>query len=320
MSTDQQQRPGPDAAPAGPSAEASPAVAEPRAETRAELRRWARRGRDTGVDRASLRRRRLVALAIAGLPLLAASLLGLKHASMPVLEAVSTHAYDRGSYEAAWNRAQGLQVANWFEPWLVDYNQGTARLSAGDLGGAETQLRESLAAWEKGVDLNKPAHAECKVKTNLAITLERRADAAGAAGDTATQLALYDEAMTILEPCLSGGGSSEDNENQDQSDGAGDRISDKDEGAGGDGEPGEGSEGGDQGEDPSDVQQDPDDQPSQADPEGDGDEVDAPEDGGAGGDEGDPLEDELDNRNEEANQGDGEGDESGGESPPVKPW
>lgn len=317
MSIDEQQGTGPATEPAG-----QPPDDAPRAETRAERRRWARRGRDTGLDRGALRKRRLIVFAIAGIPLAAAGLLGVKHASLPVVEAISTHAYSQENYEGAWNRAEPLQVANWFEPWLADFNQGTARLSGGDLGAAETQLRESLASWENGNDLNQPKHAECKIKTNLAITLERRGDEAGAAGDDETQLALYDEAMTILEPCLSGGGSSEDNENQEQSDGAGDRISEKDEQAGGDGEPGEPSEGDgeEEGGDPSDVQQDPNDDPSQGDPEGDGEEIESPSEDGSGGDQGDPKEDELEERNEDANQGDGEGEESGSDQPDAQPW
>lgn len=317
MSTDQQSS----ATAAPDSAHPSPPPADPaRTETRSERRQWARRGRDTGVDRRSLRRRRLITFAIAGLPLLAAGLLGVKHASMPVLEAISTHAYSQENYDGAWNRAEGLHVANWFEPWLVDFNQGTAKLSAGDLPAAESQLRTSLGAWERGFDLNQPAHAECKIKTNLAITLELRGDEAAAAGDDATQLALYDEAMTILEPCLSGGGSSGENENQGQSDGAGDRISEKDEEAGGDGEPGDQPADGDDQGDPSEIQQDPEDEPSQADPDGTGDEIDAPTEDGPGGDQGEPQEDDLKDRNEDANQGDGDGDETGGEEPGANPW
>lgn len=299
-----------------------------------KVRRPRREARDHGLDRPRLRRVRLITLAVLAIPLLLLTLLALKFVSMPLTQAWHDRAYDRGDHPTAIERLEPVWFANWFEPYLPHLTKGTDLLQEGRNAEAEAELRESLAKWEGGKDLNQPLHAQCKILNNLAIAIERQADEIE---DPAARADRLFEAEELLAPCAGGGGGGGDgegqgggdegegepqegsgNEDSEATEGNGERIEEKrreaDEQAGND--PDErGDSGGDQ-EEGGQNAPDPGD-PKRNDPDGDGEEEEAPEDGGEDG--GDPKEDELEERNRDAQGGDGE-DQGGSNENPEKPW
>ncbi|OFT66733.1 hypothetical protein HMPREF3159_00035 [Brachybacterium sp. HMSC06H03] len=290
--------------------------------------------KDFGLNRARLRKVRIIVFAILALPILVLALLALKFVSMPITQATHLDAYGEHDYPAAIERLAPVQVANWFEPYLPHLSEGTALLQQGEDAAAEAELRIALEEWNSHSDLNSPMHAQCKILNNLALSIERQADLIEDPQARADRLF---EAEELLAPCAGGGGGGGEGEGQGQGGGGGgegtgnedsetteengERVEEKrrgaDEEAGND--PDErgteqGGEGEDQGGTP--QQQDPG-TPKQDDPEGDGPEEEKPTDGSS---EEDSKDDEVEQRNRDAQGGDG-GDETGG-SPqdPERPW
>lgn len=289
--------------------------------------------KDFGLNRARLRKVRIIVFAILALPILALALLALKFVSMPITQATHLDAYGEQDYPAAIERLAPVQVANWFEPYLPHLSEGTALLQQGEDAAAEAELRIALEEWNSHSDLNSPMHAQCKILNNLALSIERQADLIEDPQARADRLF---EAEELLAPCAGGGGGGEGegqgqggggggegtgNEDSETTEENGERVEEKrrgaDEEAGND--PDErgteqGGEGEDQGGTP--QQQDPG-EPKQDDPEGDGPEEEKPTDGPS---EEDSKDDEVEQRNRDAQGGDG-GDETGG-SPqdPERPW
>lgn len=289
--------------------------------------------KDFGLNRARLRKVRIIVFAILALPILALALLALKFVSMPIAQATHLDAYGEQDYPAAIERLAPVQVANWFEPYLPHLSEGTALLQQGEDAAAEAELRTALEEWNSHSDLNSPMHAQCKILNNLALSIERQADLIEDPQARADRLF---EAEELLAPCAGGGGGGEGegqgqggggggegtgNEDSETTEENGERVEEKrrgaDEEAGNDpdarGEE-QGGEGEDQGGTP--QQQDPG-EPKQDDPEGDGPEEEKPTDGPS---EEDSKDDEVEQRNRDAQGGDG-GDETGG-SPqdPERPW
>ena len=289
--------------------------------------------KDFGLNRARLRKVRIIVFAILALPILALALLALKFVSMPIAQATHLDAYGEQDYPAAIERLAPVQVANWFEPYLPHLSEGTALLQQGEDAAAEAELRTALEEWNSHSDLNSPMHAQCKILNNLALSIERQADLIEDPQARADRLF---EAEELLAPCAGGGGGGEGegqgqggggggegtgNEDSETTEENGERVEEKrrgaDEEAGNDpdarGEE-QGGEGEDQGDTP--QQQDPG-EPKQDDPEGDGPEEEKPTDGPS---EEDSKDDEVEQRNRDAQGGDG-GDETGG-SPqdPERPW
>ena len=289
--------------------------------------------KDFGLNRARLRKVRIIVFAILALPILALALLALKFVSMPIAQATHLDAYGEQDYPAAIERLAPVQVANWFEPYLPHLSEGTALLQQGEDAAAEAELRTALEEWNSHSDLNSPMHAQCKILNNLALSIERQADLIEDPQARADRLF---EAEELLAPCAGGGGGGEGegqgqggggggegtgNEDSETTEENGERVEEKrrgaDEEAGNDpdarGEE-QGGEGEDQGDTP--QQQDPG-EPKQDDPEGDGPEEEKPTDGSS---EEDSKDDEVEQRNRDAQGGDG-GDETGG-SPqdPERPW
>ncbi|MFE7604993.1 hypothetical protein ACFU1Q_07490 [Brachybacterium paraconglomeratum] len=289
--------------------------------------------KDFGLNRARLRKVRIIVFAILALPILALALLALKFVSMPIAQATHLDAYGEQDYPAAIERLAPVQVANWFEPYLPHLSEGTALLQQGEDAAAEAELRIALEEWNSHSDLNSPMHAQCKILNNLAVSIERQADLIEDPQARADRLF---EAEELLAPCAGGGGGGEGegqgqggggggegtgNEDSETTEENGERVEEKrrgaDEEAGND--PDErGTEQGGEGEDQGDTpqQQDPG-EPKQDDPEGDGPEEEKPTDGPS---EEDSKDDEVEQRNRDAQGGDG-GDETGG-SPqdPERPW
>lgn len=289
--------------------------------------------KDFGLNRARLRKVRIIVFAILALPILALALLALKFVSMPIAQATHLDAYGEQDYPAAIERLAPVQVANWFEPYLPHLSEGTALLQQGEDAAAEAELRIALEEWNSHSDLNSPMHAQCKILNNLALSIERQADLIEDPQARADRLF---EAEELLAPCAGGGGGGEGegqgqggggggegtgNEDSETTEENGERVEEKrrgaDEEAGND--PDErGTEQGGEGEEQGDTpqQQDPG-EPKQDDPEGDGPEEEKPTDGPS---EEDSKDDEVEQRNRDAQGGDG-GDETGG-SPqdPERPW
>ena len=288
--------------------------------------------KDFGLNRARLRKVRIIVFAILALPILALALLALKFVSMPITQATHLDAYGEQDYPAAIERLAPVQVANWFEPYLPHLSEGPALLQQGEDAAAEAELRIALEEWNSHSDLNSPMHAQCKILNNLALSIERQADLIEDPQARADRLF---EAEELLAPCAGGGGGEGEgqgqggggggegtgNEDSETTEENGERVEEKrrgaDEEAGND--PDErgteqGGEGEDQGGTP--QQQDPG-TPKQDDPEGDGPEEEKPTDGPS---EEDSKDDEVEQRNRDAQGGDG-GDETGG-SPqdPERPW
>lgn len=282
-----------------------------------------RRPRDFGIDVARLRRLRRIVFAILALPLLLLGLLAVKFVSLPVTQAWHDAAYDRGQYAEASDRLDPVEVLNWFEPYLIHLTRGTDLLQQGQNAAAEKELRRSLADWNGASDLNHPAHAQCKILNNLAISIERQADALKdpkARGDR-----LF-EAEQLLAPCAGGGGggqgegqgqSGNGNEDKKTTGGNGKRIDDKrkqaDKEAGKD--PDARKPRGQQ--KPAEPTQNPSNKPKHADPSGSK----PPEEAPTQGDSKDrDKQDKLRDRNEKANQGDGEESSGGSSQNPDRPW
>ena len=289
--------------------------------------------KDFGLNRARLRKVRIIVFAILALPILALALLALKFVSMPIAQATHLDAYGEQDYPAAIERLAPVQVANWFEPYLPHLSEGTALLQQGEDAAAEAELRTALEEWNSHSDLNSPMHAQCKILNNLALSIERQADLIEDPQARADRLF---EAEELLAPCAGGrgggegegqgqggggGGEGTGNEDSETTEENGERVEEKrrgaDEEAGNDPDARgteQGGEGEDQGGTP--QQQDPG-EPRKDDPEGDGPEEEKPTDGSS---EEDSKDDEVEQRNRDAQGGDG-GDETGG-SPqdPERPW
>lgn len=279
-----------------------------------------KRPRDFGIDVARLRRLRRIVFAILALPILILSMLIVRFVSMPLTQAWHDGAYDEKDYATAADRLGPVDALNWFEPYLPHLTRGTDLLQQGRDAAAEKELRVALETWQKGRDLNQPAHAECKILNNLAISIERQADQIADPGERGDRL--Y-EAEQLLAPCAGGGGGGDGegqgagNEDEGTTGGNGERIEDKrkeaDEQAGK--EPREGDQ---PSEDPPvDPSEDPSNDPKHEDPSG----SEPPEEAPTQGDSTDDAkQDELKERNESANGGSGEESEGGASQAPAKPW
>lgn len=279
-----------------------------------------KRPRDFGIDVARLRRLRRIVFAILALPILILSLLIVRFVSMPLTQAWHDGAYDEKDYATAADRLGPVDTINWFEPYLPHLTRGTDLLQQGQDAAAEKELRVALETWQEGRDLNQPAHAECKILNNLAISIERQADQIADPGERGDRLF---EAEQLLAPCVGGGGGGDGegqgagNEDEGTTGGNGERIEDKrkeaDEQAGK--EPREGDQ---PSEDPPvDPSEDPSNDPKHEDPSG----SEPPEEAPTQGDSTDDAkQDELKERNESANGGSGEESEGGASQAPAKPW
>ncbi len=296
-----------------------------------------RRGRPQtfGLNVKRLRRVRLICFAVLALPILALAFLTVKFVSMPITQAWHGAAYERGEYAAASERLGPVWFANWFEPYLPHLTLGTDLLQQGKDAEAEKELRTALSTWQQGKDLNQPKHADCKIRNNLAIAIERQADGIKDPGERGDRL--Y-EAEEIMQPCAGGGGGGDgegqgEGEGQGQGQGQGNedsettgengerirdkrREADKEAGKDPDERPSEKEKGKDSGEDDGDTPVDPGD-PKKEDPKGKEPEEEAPTDGGKQGDQ--EKQDKLKDRNRDAQEGDGK-DNEGSQGDPERPW
>ena len=160
----------------------------------------------------SVRRRRRLLLWSA-LPVLLALLLAAKLLSAAWFAGQASSAFARGDAPAAESAAAVLGVANVLEPHKAPFAAGDALALSGDYAGARTAFEAALAA--------APAADECRVRANLALSIERLgddeadagpdgtggpADPAGPAGPDSTDggLRLLEEALAVVRAAPAG--------------------------------------------------------------------------------------------------------------------
>lgn len=147
-----------------------------------------------------LRRRRRV-LAATALPALLCLLLAVKLLSLPLLTAQAGGAHESGDGSGVQSAGWRLGVVNIVERWRAPYVEGTGRSMSGDLEGGRSLLEAALARTSQPED-------DCTVRTNLVLTVEQQADAAGESGDDEAQRSLAEEALALIddgpEGCLDG--------------------------------------------------------------------------------------------------------------------
>ena len=141
---------------------------------------------------AANRRRRAARRWIAwgSLPLILVALLFVgKLVSLYAFAYQSITAYVAGDYTGSVSAAQGLDPANWFEPYKAPFDQGVGLAESGKLAAGQKKFEESL----------KLAHGleVCAVRFNLALVLEREGDAAADKQDHVTALEFYARALQV---------------------------------------------------------------------------------------------------------------------------
>ena len=132
--------------------------------------------RRPGAGGMSVRRRRRLLLWSA-LPVLLALLLAAKLLSASWFAGQASSAFARGDGPAVESAAVVLGVANFLEPHKAPFAAGDALALRGDYAGARAAFEAALAA--------APAADECRVRANLALSIERLADAEADGGDGA---------------------------------------------------------------------------------------------------------------------------------------
>ncbi|MBS1698474.1 MAG: hypothetical protein JST25_08770 [Actinobacteria bacterium] len=97
--------------------------------------------------------------------------------------------YVAGDYTGSVSAAEGLNPANWFEPYKAPFDQGVGLAESGRLAVGQKKFEESL----------KLAHGleVCAVRFNLALVLEREGDAAADQQDHVTALEFYAQALQV---------------------------------------------------------------------------------------------------------------------------
>ena len=147
-----------------------------------------------------VRRRRRV-LAATALPALLCLLLAVKMLSLPLLTSQAGRAHGSGDGGGVQSAGSRLGIVNVVERWRAPYVEGTGRSMSGDLGGGRSLLETALARTSQPED-------DCTVRTNLVLTVEQQADAAGESGDDEAQRSLAQEALALIddgpEGCLDG--------------------------------------------------------------------------------------------------------------------
>lgn len=154
----------------------------------------------------SMRRRRRHLLLWSALPVLLALLLAAKLLSAAWFAGRAGDAFGRADVPAAESAASALGFANILEPHKAPFAAGDAMALRGDYGGARGAFEAALAA--------APPADECRVRANLALSIERLGDAGGtgtagpdeAAGPDARDEAvrLYLEALAVVDAAPAG--------------------------------------------------------------------------------------------------------------------
>lgn len=148
--------------------------------------------------RPSTRRRRL--LLWSALPVLLALALAAKLLAAAWFGGQAAGAFARNDAPAAETAASALAFANFLEPHKAPFAAGDALALRGDYAGARAAFEAALAG--------APPEDECRVRVNLALSIERLGDAAAANIPEAVRL--FDEAADVVKAspdgCFDGSG------------------------------------------------------------------------------------------------------------------
>lgn len=173
-----------------------------------------------------LQRRRMLLLWSA-IPVLLALLLAAKLLSAAWFSGQAGSGFARGDTAAVESAAVVLGVGNFLEPHKAPFAAGDALALRGDYAGARTAFEASLA--------DAPPADECRVRANLALSIERLGDAAQDAGQDAGPAGsdgsarLFEEALAVVGAAPAGcfGAGSTDREAGENLDAAGHRLTEK---------------------------------------------------------------------------------------------
>lgn len=135
------------------------------------------------------------------LPVLLALCLAAKLLSLGILAGQAASGYAAGNAAAVDAAAAGLGVANLVEPHKAPFAAGDAAVLAGDFASARSQFEQALRTVPTG------SRDECLVRVNLVLVIERLGDQRLQAGDPASAIALFKEALAAAgqapEGCVS---------------------------------------------------------------------------------------------------------------------
>lgn len=140
-------------------------------------------------DAERLKRRRKL-LVWSALPVLLVLLTAVKLLSIGVLGGRAAEGFERRDSAAVASAASGLAAANVFEPHKALFAAGDASVLEEDYAGARARFEEALAV--------APAADDCRVRVNLALSIELLGDTARDAGDRDQGLRLYREALAVI--------------------------------------------------------------------------------------------------------------------------
>ncbi|RKR73836.1 hypothetical protein [Frondihabitans australicus] len=118
-------------------------------------------------------------------------LVALKLLSLPALALTSQATYAGRAYDTSVGAADGLSIANLFEPWVQHFDRGAGLARIGLLTDARTELESSLALVPKS-----DTGAACMVRTDLLLVVEEQ-------GDSAVRDQQYDQAEAYYKHALS---------------------------------------------------------------------------------------------------------------------
>ncbi len=110
------------------------------------------------------------------------------------------------------------------QPWLAQYNLGTAQLAAGDIDEGVENLRLSYEGVPRAIQGEEgniqPFAYECMVRMNLSAGIEMQGDELTSDGDDMGAAEMYEEALEWVAPCEvppSGGGGESESEGGSES-------------------------------------------------------------------------------------------------------
>jgi hypothetical protein len=110
--------------------------------------------------------------------------------SLPILAGAADSSFAEGSSEGVVRAAQGLDTANFVEPWKAHFALGDGHVLGGNFAAARNEFAEALEL--------RPGPEECKVRLNLVLTLEHLGDAQAKAGDTPSALDFYRQGTQVV--------------------------------------------------------------------------------------------------------------------------
>jgi len=134
------------------------------------------------------RRRRLL-LRSSPVLLLAVATAG-KLLSLPILAGQADSSFAAGSSAAVVRAAQGLDTGNFVEPWKSHFALGDGHVLGANFAAARSEFAEALTL--------RPGPEECKVRVNLALTLEELGDENAQAGDTPQAVDFYRQGSQVV--------------------------------------------------------------------------------------------------------------------------